>query len=115
MKAQKVNGPRSARLWVRAFIAYACVLLEGISEGIIRLMHNGKTADGNKAGEVWAIALSEDGQYLASMTFDGRINVWDNLAAGRKIREYETKGSFGMAVDLVGYYTVLLRSNVLQG
>ncbi|MCJ1311697.1 superkiller [Agyrium rufum] len=55
---------------------------------------------GNAAGESWAIALSEDGQYIASTTFDGRINVWDNLAEGKKIREYETKGSFGMSIDL---------------
>ena len=60
--------------------------------------------DGNKAGEIWAIALSEDGQYLASTTFDGRINVWDNLAGRQKIREYETKGSYGMAIDLVRHY-----------
>jgi superkiller protein 8 len=53
---------------------------------------------GNKAGEVWAIALSEDGQFLASTTYDGRIIVWD-LDAG-KIREYETKGSFGMCIDI---------------
>ena len=57
--------------------------------------------DGNKAGEIWAIALSEDGQYLAATAFDGRINVWDNLADGTKIREFETKGSFGMSIDLV--------------
>ena len=57
--------------------------------------------DGNKAGEIWAIALSEDGQYLAATSVDGRINVWDNLANGAKIREFETKGSFGMCIDLV--------------
>ena len=50
---------------------------------------------------MWAIALSENGQYLASTSFDGRINVWDNLADGAKIREFETKGSFGMSIDLV--------------
>lgn len=55
----------------------------------------------NKAGEVWAIALSENGQYLASTSFDGRINVWDTVADRVKIREFETKGSFGMAIDLV--------------
>ncbi|MCJ1475385.1 superkiller [Lambiella insularis] len=60
----------------------------------------GEIVDGNKAGEIWAIALSEDGQYLASTTFDGRINVWDNLARRQKIREYETKGSYGMSIDL---------------
>lgn len=57
--------------------------------------------DGNKAGEIWALALSEDGQYLAATAFDGRINVWDTLAAGSKIREFETKGSFGMSIALV--------------
>lgn len=59
-------------------------------------------ADGNKAGEVWAIVLSEDGQYLAATSFDGRINVWDNLADGATFKEFETKGSFGMSIDLVG-------------
>lgn len=57
--------------------------------------------DGNKPGEIWAIALSEDGQYLAATSSDGRINVWDSLADGAKIREFETKGSFGMSIDLV--------------
>lgn len=58
-----------------------------------------------QAGEVWALALSEDGGYLASTTNDGRINVWDIVDAAKpKIREYETgsagSGSFGMCVDL---------------
>lgn len=57
--------------------------------------------DGNKAGEIWAIALSEDGQYLASTSVDGRVNVWDNSANCTKIREFETKGNFGMSIDLV--------------
>ncbi|KOS22629.1 Meiotic recombination protein rec14 [Escovopsis weberi] len=65
-----------------------------------------------KPGEVWAIALSEDGGYLAATTNDGRINVWDVADQGKsKIREYETgsagSGSFGMCVDLSrdGMYT----------
>ena len=57
--------------------------------------------DSNKPGEIWAIALSADGQYLAATSSDGRINVWDNLADGAKIREFETKGSFGMSIDIV--------------
>ncbi|KAL8930168.1 MAG: hypothetical protein Q9208_000785 [Pyrenodesmia sp. 3 TL-2023] len=60
----------------------------------------GEIVDGNKAGEVWAIALSADGQYLAATSVDGRVNVWDNLGGHAKIREFETKGSFGMAIDL---------------
>lgn len=60
---------------------------------------------GKRAGEVWAVALSEDGLYLAATTYDGRINVWslDN-PQGKKIQEYETgsagSGSFGLCVDL---------------
>ena len=49
---------------------------------------------------MWAIAVSEDGRYLASTSYDGRILVWDIVANGAKIREFETKGSFGMAIDL---------------
>ncbi|KAF2840627.1 meiotic recombination protein rec14 [Patellaria atrata CBS 101060] len=60
----------------------------------------GSIVDNSKAGELWAIALSEDGRYLASTSYDGRINVWDTQAGMEKIREYETKGSFGMAVDM---------------
>ncbi|KAG5953332.1 hypothetical protein E4U53_005978 [Claviceps sorghi] len=65
-----------------------------------------------KPGEVWALALSEDGSYLASTTNDGRINVWDIKGESKtKIQEYETgsagSGSFGMSVDLSrnGKYT----------
>lgn len=65
-------------------------------------------SDGRKAGEAWAIALSEDGQYLASTSHNGRINVWDTVAGGAKIREFETKGSFGMAIDLVSTESRLL-------
>jgi len=68
----------------------------------------GTITDNVKAGEIWAIALSEDGRYLAGTTYDGRVNVWDvtTLASGNsqgpeKIREYETKGSFGMSIALV--------------
>lgn len=68
----------------------------------------------NAAGEVWAVALSEDGRFLAATTYDGRINVWDVSAGGpgTKIQEYETAGasaagSFGLCVDLSldGKYT----------
>ena len=67
----------------------------------------GKIVDSNKAGEIWAVVLSEDGQFLASTSYDGRINVWDLLANRDKIREYETKGSFGLCIDMSrdGRYT----------
>ncbi|KFY43488.1 hypothetical protein V494_01971 [Pseudogymnoascus sp. VKM F-4513 (FW-928)] len=65
--------------------------------------------DGNGAGEVWALALSADGRFLASTTIDGRINVWDisTPKMEKKVREYETKGSFGLCVDMSrdGKYT----------
>lgn len=69
---------------------------------------------GKKAGEVWAVALSAEGQYLVATTQNGRIGVWDLDAKseaevtsgkgkvfGTKVREMTTKGSFGMCVDLV--------------
>lgn len=73
----------------------------------------GEIKDGNKTGEVWAIALDADGGFVASTTVNGRINVWDirNMeedgTAGKKMREYETKGSFGLCVDISrdGKYT----------
>lgn len=65
-----------------------------------------------KPGQAWALALSEDGSFLAATTNDGKINVWD--VTGEKysrVQEYETgsagSGSFGMCVDLSrdGKYT----------
>jgi len=62
------------------------------------------TADEKKVGEHWAIALSQDGRYLACTTYDGRVNVYDTStianSKAEKITQYETKGSFGMCVDL---------------
>lgn len=77
----------------------------------------GEIKEGNKAGEVWAIALDAEGGFLASTTVDGRVNVWDIRKLGvkgeegvgkeKKFREYETKGSFGLCVDISrdGKYT----------
>ncbi|KAF2271330.1 WD40 repeat-like protein [Westerdykella ornata] len=62
---------------------------------------DGEIVDGNKPGDVWAIALSADGNYLASSSINGKVNVWALDQQGMpKIREYETKGSFGLCVDL---------------
>ena len=79
----------------------------------------GEIKEGNKAGEVWAVALDTEGEFLASTTVDGRVNVWDIRSLGKsqgesmdagkekKFREYETKGSFGLCVDISrdGKYT----------
>ncbi|KAE8307102.1 WD40-repeat-containing domain protein [Aspergillus transmontanensis] len=61
-----------------------------------------KTVSAGNAGStgVWAIALSGDGQYLAGVSQDGHIRVWDLDANGEQIRYYETKGSFGTCIDL---------------
>ncbi|KAJ5587931.1 WD domain protein [Penicillium hispanicum] len=48
----------------------------------------------------WAIALSEDGQYLAGVSQDGHLRVWDLSDAGKQLRDHETKGSFGTCIDL---------------
>jgi superkiller protein 8 len=62
-----------------------------------------------QVGEMWAVALSEEGRYLAATSYDGRVGIWDLLTEERKkIREYETKGSFGMCVDMVRSILVLL-------
>ncbi|OQE15943.1 hypothetical protein PENSTE_c026G05851 [Penicillium steckii] len=50
--------------------------------------------------DAWAIALSEDGQYLAGASQDGHVRVWDLNENGTQIRDHETKGSFGMCIDL---------------
>jgi superkiller protein 8 len=65
--------------------------------------------DQNKPGEIWAIAISADGQYLAGSSINGKVNVWSlNKGEGMpKIREYETKGSFGLCVDLVCSHDML--------
>ena len=62
---------------------------------------DGEIAEAPKAGEVWAVTLSAEGRYLAGTTYNGRINVWDLEHGRQKFREYETKGSFGMCIDLV--------------
>ncbi|KAI5837506.1 WD repeat-containing protein-like protein 61 [Morchella snyderi] len=55
---------------------------------------------GKYPGEVWALSLSTTGSLLASTTYDGRVVLWDALDQGTKLREYETKGSFGMCVEI---------------
>lgn len=51
--------------------------------------------------DAWAIALSEDGQYLAGVSQDGHVRVWDLNDNAIQIRDHETKGSFGTCIDLV--------------
>ncbi|KAJ6112613.1 Meiotic recombination protein Ski8/Rec14 [Penicillium capsulatum] len=59
------------------------------------------TASANlKRIDTWAVALSEDGQYLAGVSQDGHIRVWDLNTNGTQIRDHETKGSFGICIDL---------------
>jgi superkiller protein 8 len=73
---------------------------------------DGEIAEAPKAGELWAVTLSAEGRYLAGTTYNGRINVWDLDDGKKKFREYETKGSFGMSIDLV--ISRSLKSNPLH-
>ncbi|KAL1967507.1 hypothetical protein VTN77DRAFT_3022 [Rasamsonia byssochlamydoides] len=63
-------------------------------------VEDGNISVGVEKSEVWAIALSEDGQSLAGTTHDGHIKVWDLSANGEQIRDFETKGSFGTCIDM---------------
>ncbi|EFW23370.1 WD domain-containing protein [Coccidioides posadasii str. Silveira] len=53
-----------------------------------------------KICNVWAIILSSDGHYLAGTTHDGHIKVWDLQNGAHQIHDFETKGSFGMCIDI---------------
>ena len=64
------------------------------------------------AGEFWAVALSQNGQFLASTSFDGRIDIWDAALEWKKIQTFETRGSFGMTVDIV-QWTIKSVSNAI--
>lgn len=69
--------------------------------------HQIKGEDGKKlkAGEVWAVTLTDDGKYLIGTSTDGKIGVWDlSTHERKKIREYETKGSFGTCVHVVSQF-----------
>lgn len=55
----------------------------------------------SESADVWAVSLSQDGQYLAGVSQDGHIKVWDLKSNGEQIRDYETKGSFGTCLDMV--------------
>ncbi|CAI7598606.1 unnamed protein product [Penicillium bialowiezense] len=52
------------------------------------------------AARTWALDLSEDGQYLAGVNSEGRIQVWDLANNAAQIRDQETKGVWGTCIDL---------------
>lgn len=65
-----------------------------------------------KAGELWAIALDEEGKFLVGTTYDGRVNVWelqgqiDEKSGNEQLKAnsfatWETRGGYGLAVDVV--------------
>ncbi|KGQ02136.1 ribosomal protein L32 [Paracoccidioides lutzii Pb01] len=64
-------------------------------------VEEGGVKESKKVSEIWAVALSAHGEYLAGTTLDGRIKVWhiqkDDVEL---IRDLETKGSFGMCIAL---------------
>lgn len=104
-----------AKIWLfrEGVWEYACEVVpspppaktDGASAG-------GKGRKKSVAGELWAVALDVEGRYLAATTYDGRVNVWEvgsvvdektgtQEAKARWFTGWETKGSFGLAVDLV--------------
>jgi len=56
--------------------------------------------------------MSPEGRYLAATTHDGRVNVYDTsklqgeVKTPEKVAQFETKGSFGMCVDIVRSHAV---------
>ncbi|PGH28948.1 ribosomal protein L32 [[Emmonsia] crescens] len=71
--------------------------------GGVWVVNEGGFESKQKVSEVWAVALSADGEYLAGTTLDGHIKVWHVVGQDNKvsqIRDLETKGSFGMCIDL---------------
>lgn len=64
------------------------------------MLDTGKEADPNDL--TWAAALSRDGSLCATSLQNGKLQVWDIRAdPATRIREYETKGSFAMCIDIV--------------
>ncbi|KAK5937715.1 Ski complex subunit Rec14 [Knufia obscura] len=72
----------------------------------------GEIPAAKKAGELWAVALDSEGRFLVGTTYDGRNNVWEltreitnektgeEKVVANKFAEYETRGGFGLAVDV---------------
>ena len=64
------------------------------------------TDDKGKKGEIWAVALDSEGDHAVATTQDGRNHVWNLVKSEEKVvakhfAEYETRGGFGLAVDVV--------------
>ena len=62
------------------------------------------TGEKGSKTEHWALALNENGQYLAASTHDGKVDIHDTTTLTQtptpKLTTYETKGSFALAVDI---------------
>jgi superkiller protein 8 len=70
-------------------------------------------------GELWSLAMTANGRYLAASSYDGKLRVWDMLTGEDReekqgkntikirepevVREYDTRGSFGMCVAIVRF------------
>lgn len=57
--------------------------------------------DNREIKDIWAVVLSADARYLAGTTHDGCIKVWDLQNNLEEAWNLETRGSFGMCVDMV--------------
>jgi len=62
------------------------------------IIHNNATTIA-AAGDIWAVALSSDGQCLATSSYNGKIHLW-SVPDTRQTGVLETKGSFALTVDI---------------
>ncbi|KAM5449798.1 Ski complex subunit Rec14 [Microsporum canis] len=56
--------------------------------------------DNREIKDIWAVVLSADARYLAGTTHDGCIKVWDLQNNLEEAWNLETRGSFGMCIDM---------------
>ncbi|KAM5437602.1 Ski complex subunit Rec14 [Microsporum ferrugineum] len=63
-------------------------------------MWNEEYKDNREIKDIWAVVLSADARYLAGTTHDGCIKVWDLQNNLEEAWNLETRGSFGMCIDM---------------
>ncbi|KAK2735960.1 hypothetical protein FQN57_001033 [Myotisia sp. PD_48] len=61
---------------------------------------NKVSKDIHKISDIWAVALSANAQYITGTTHDGHIKVWDTQNGLERVCDFETRGSFGLCLDV---------------
>lgn len=71
-----------------------------------------------KKGEIWAVALDSEGDHLVGTTNDGKNHVWEltkgDVVEAKEFAEYETRGGFGLAVDVVSLSILFFCSSTID-